>query len=60
MIEMTLNTHNTEKLDKQEAMLRVLEWKYQFHIEQANRTQQQIEQMRREIYDRQQRTLQTM
>ena len=52
MIEMTLNTHNDEKLDKQEAMLRVLEWKYQFHIEQANRTQQQIEQMRREIYDR--------
>ena len=50
MIEMTLNTHNDEKLDKKEAMLKVLEWKYNFHMEQANKTKQEIEEMKKEIY----------
>ena len=51
MIEMTLNTHNDEKLDKKEAMLKILEWKYNFHMEQANKTKQEIEEMKKEIYD---------
>lgn len=53
MIEMTLKPRDTSKLSGKEKILKNLEWKYNFHMEQAQKVKQQIDEIKGDIYGKQ-------